>query len=290
MKDRREIEELISAYVLGALEGEELKEVEELLASGSPDAIELLGEYKEVANHLSYSSTPIMPEPGLRKEVLREILGSKELPEADPSPPFWSRFWNLGLSLGGAVAVGLILILFISNNSLRQNLKSENTRFAELETKISEQETLISSLKTQIAEKESEIGVLKASYTHLDELTEFLEDPDVFVIHLSNMHDNKAAGGGVLVDLDDDRAMFYCLDLHDTPQGKSYQWWVKADGVDKSIEVFKVDSHGTHVVQVDSVSDLGKIESYSVTLEPDGGAEKPGGKLIFAGDHRGSSL
>ncbi len=288
MKDRREIEELISAYVLGALEGQELKEVEDLFASGSPDALELLEEYKEVANNLSYSSSPVMPEPELRKKIFDEILGAKKLPVADP--PFWSRFWNLGLSLGGAVALGLILILFISNNSLRQNLKSDNTRFAELETKMSEQETLISSLKTQIAEKESEIGVLKASYTHLDELTEFLEDPDVFVIHLSNMHDNKEAGGGVLVDMDDDRAMFYCLDLHDTPEGKSYQWWVKAGGVDKSIEVFNVDSHGTHVVQVDSVSDLGQIESYSVTLEPDGGAQKPSGKLIFAGDHRGSSL
>jgi len=181
-------------------------------------------------------------------------------------------------------------LLFISNNSLRQNLKSENTRIANLESKLTEQNTLISSLKTRVAEKESEIGVLKASYTHLDELTEFLEDPDVFVIHLSNMHDNKEAGGGVLVDLDDDRAMFYCLDLHDTPEGKSYQWWVKADGVDKSVEVFKVDAHGTHVVQVDSISDLGKIEGYSVTLEPDGGAKKPSGELIFAGDHRGSSL
>lgn len=288
MKDRREIEELISAYVLGALEGQELKEVEDLFASGSPDALELLEEYKEVANNLSYSSSPVMPEPELRKKIFDEILGAKKLPVADP--PFWSRFWKFGLSLGGAVALGLILILFISNNSLRQNLKSDNTRFAELETKMSEQETLISSLKTQIAEKESEIGVLKASYTHLDELTEFLEDPDVFVIHLSNMHDNKEAGGGVLVDMDDDRAMFYCLDLHDTPEGKSYQWWVKAGGVDKSIEVFNVDSHGTHVVQVDSVSDLGQIESYSVTLEPDGGAQKPSGKLIFAGDHRGSSL
>jgi len=289
MIDKQELEELISAYTLGALEGDELKKAEEILASGDEEAQLLLREYQEVTNNLSYASKGLMPEPALRKKVLTELLGSGELPEAE-SPPFWSRFWNLGLSLGGAVAVGLILLLFISNNSLRQNLKSENTRIANLESKLTEQNTLISSLKTRVAEKESEIGVLKASYTHLDELTEFLEDPDVFVIHLSNMHDNKEAGGGVLVDLDDDRAMFYCLDLHDTPEGKSYQWWVKADGVDKSVEVFKVDAHGTHVVQVDSISDLGKIEGYSVTLEPDGGAKKPSGELIFAGDHRGSSL
>ena len=290
MINRQELEELISAYALGILEGDELKKAEEILASGGEEAQLLLREYQEVTNNLSYASKGRMPEPELRKKVISDILGERELPPAEQPRPTWSKFWNLGLSLGGAVAVGLILLLFISNNSIRQNLILETTRVAELESKLTDQETLINSLRTQIAEKESEIGVLKDSYAHLDELTEFLEDPDVFVIHLSNMHDNKEAGSGVLVDLDDDRAMFYCLDLHDAPEGKSYQWWVKADGVDKSVEVFKVDSHGTHIVKVDSVSDLGKIERYSVTLETDGGAEKPTGELIFAGDHRGSSL
>jgi len=290
MIDKKELEELISAYALGALEGDELKKAEEILASGGEEAQLLLREYQEVTNNLSYASKGRMPEPALRKKVLSELLGPRDLPEASPSPPFWSRFWNLGLSLGGAVAVGLILLLFISNNSLRQNLKSENTRVAELESKLTDQETLINSLKTRIAEKESEIGVLKDSYAHLDELTEFLEDPDVYVIQLSNMHENPEAGSGVLIDKADDEALFYCLDLDNAPEGKVYHWWVEAGGVNKSVAVFKVDGVGTKTVRLKSVSDLGNIESYSVTLEEEGGVNEPGGKLIFAGDHRGASL
>jgi anti-sigma-K factor RskA len=290
MKDRSELEELISAYALGALEGEELKQVEDLLASGSEEAKLLLREYQEVTINLSYASKGLKPEPELRKKVLSEILGSRGLPVADPPPPFWSRFWNIGLSLGGAVAVGAILLLFISNHSLNQKLQMENTRTAELESKVSDQEQLISSLKTKIAQKESEMGIYKDSYAHLDELTEFLEDPDVYVIHLSNMHDNAEAGSGVLVDKDDDEALFYCLDLNDAPEHKTYQLWVKADGVNKSIAVFKVDGKGTHLVKLKPFSHLGHLEGYSVTLEPDGGVEKPSGQLIFAGDHRGSSL
>ncbi len=290
MKDRQELEELISAYALGALEGDELKELEEILASGSADAQELLREYQDVTSHLSYASKGLMPEPELKKKVLAEILGARELPVPQTSPPFWSRFWNLGLSLGGAVAVGLILILFISNNSLNQKLKTENTQIAELQEKITNQENIINSLKTVIAEKESEMGTLEESYANLDELTEFLEDPDVFVIQLSNMHDNAEAGSGVLVDKNDDEALFYCLDLAEAPEGKTYQWWVKADGTHRSIAVFKVDSKGSNIVRLESVSDLGNIEQYSVTLEPDGGVDKPSGEMIFAGDHRGSSL
>ena len=146
MRDKKELEELISAYVLGALDGDELKEVEDILASGSKDAELILREYEEVKNHLSYSSKGRVPDPGLRKKVLTEILGPKELPKAESSPPFWSRFWNLGLSLGGAVAVGAVLLLFISNHSLKQELQLENTRIAELESTISDQDKIINSL------------------------------------------------------------------------------------------------------------------------------------------------
>ena len=61
MKDPSELEELISIYALGALDGEELEEVERLLASGSPEAIKLLEKYQNVASHLSYSSKATMP-------------------------------------------------------------------------------------------------------------------------------------------------------------------------------------------------------------------------------------
>ncbi len=104
------------------------------------------------------------------------------------------------------------------------------------------------------------------------------------------MHTDKDAGGGVLVDSDDNRAMFYCLDLEHPPAGKTYQLWVRAEGVEKSVSVFKVDNRGSGIVRLDPVSDLGDIEHYSVTLEPDGGSDEPTGKMIFAGDHRGANL
>ena len=141
-----------------------------------------------------------------------------------------------------------------------------------------------------VAKKESEIGVLKASYANLDELTEFLEDPNVFVVQLSNMHDNPEAGSGVLIDKDDDEALLYCLDLAPAPKGKTYQWWVKADGTHKSIAVFKVDDHGTHIVKLKDLSRLGNIEQYSLTLEPAGGVDQPTGMKYFEGYHVGTSL
>jgi anti-sigma-K factor RskA len=290
MKDRAELEELISVYALGALEGEELKEAERILASGSSEAQKLLREYRDVASFLPYASKGLMPDPALRKRIVDEILGFKEIPIVEAPPPFWKRFQQLGLSLGGAVAVGLVLFLFISNQSLNQRLGDESLKISELNEKITDQEKIINSLKSVIAEKESEIGDIKQAYASLDELTEFLEDPDVVVMQLTNMHSDPDAGGGVLWDKGDNEALFYCLDLQKAPEGKTYQWWAKADGTHKSIAVFKVDGKGSSIVRLKSLSDLGNIEEYSVTLETAGGADQPTGNIYFAGDHRGSSL
>ena len=290
MKDRAELEELISIYALGALEGEELKEAERILASGSPEAQELLREYQGVTSFLPYSSKAVMPDTALRKKVVSEILGSREFPIAEAPPPFWKRFQQLGLTLGGAVAVGLILFLFISNQSLNQRLGGESLKVSELNEKITDQESIINSLKSVIAEKESEIGDLKGSFAMLEELTEFLDEPGVVVIQLTNLHSDKDAGGGVLWHKENNEALFYCLDLQKAPEGKTYQWWVKADGVHKSIALFEVDEHGHSIIKPLSLSDLGDIEHYMVTLESEGGVDQPSGKKLFAGDHRGSSL
>lgn len=276
MKDPAELEELISIYALGALEGEELEEVERLLASGDPESQELLRKYQDVASHLFYSSSGRMPDPSFRKKVLKEILGAPEKPVVEVSPPFWKRFQLVGFSFGAAVAAMLVLVLFPTNDSFNQQ--------------IADQQKTISSLKTTIAQKELEIGELEGQYAKLDELSEFLEDPGVHAIQLANMHTDKDAGGGVLFDQADNEAMFYCLDLEHPPEGKTYQWWVKSDQGHKSIAVFKVDNKGSSVIKVDSVSDFGNIQGYLVTIEPIGGAERPSDKLIFAGDHRGSSL
>ncbi len=290
MKDPAELEELISIYALGALEGKELEVVETLLASGDPDAHELLEKYQDVASHISYSSRGRMPDESLRGKVFKEILGSKVHTINESKPPFWKRFQLVGFSVGAALAAMLILVLFSSGQFIDQGLGAKRHRIADLEKVMHQQRLTIASLKVTLEKKELELGELEENYARLDELSEFLEEPGVHVIQLANLHTDEDAGGGVLYDTDDNQAMFYCLDLEHPPEGETYQLWVRADGVHKSVSVFKVDKRGSGVVRLEAVSDFGDIEHYSVTLEPEGGAEKPSDKLIFAGDHRGSNL
>ena len=290
MKDPTKLEELISIYALGALDGEELEEVERLLASGDTEAHELLEKYQNVASHISYSSRGRMPDDSLRSKAFKEILGSKVHTIAEARPPFWKRFQLAGFSLGAIAAAALALIIISPNQSQYETLSDNGTLVSELNQKITDQEEQINSLKSNLEEKQNEISDLNESYARLDELSEFLGEPGVHLIQLTNLHTDEDAGGGVLFDSDDNQAMFYCLDLEHPPEGETYQLWVRADGAHKSVSVFKVDNRGSGIVRLEAVSDLGNIEHYSVTLEPEGGADKPSDKLIFAGDHRGSNL
>ncbi|MEM7009806.1 MAG: anti-sigma factor, partial [Thermodesulfobacteriota bacterium] len=286
MRTKEELEELISIYALGALDGEELAEVEEILATDQ-EARDILAKYQGVASHLAYSSKARMPDPSLKKKMLSELLGQKKSTYQEVKTPFWKRFQLIGFSFGAVAAAVLMLIIVSPNQSQYETLGDNGAVITELNQTISDQQELINNLKISLEEKQVEYKELEDHYAKLDELSEFLEHPSVHIIQLTNMHTDEDAGVGVLYHNDDDKAFFYCLDLEHPPEGKDYQWWVKANGEHKSVAVFKVDAKGSHFVELEALSDLGNIEHYSVTIEPEGGAERPSSDMIFAGDHRG---
>ena len=55
------------------------------------------------------------------------------------------------------------------------------------------------------------------------------------------------------------------------------------DGVPKSVGTFHVDSEGDSVIKIDSLKKYGNVEKFLVTIEPDGGAQKPSGSELLRG-------
>lgn len=284
MADKSRLEELISLYALDALEGDELKEVEEYIKNGSPEALELLKENKRIASLMSYSAKSVSPHPRLKKRLFEEISPSKELTEDSGQIPFWSRFQPLWLGLGGAVAAALVIILFISNQSLRGTLDKQRTQVSELNEMIEIQKESIKSIENRIVKKELEISELEDKLASQTEITSFLEDPNVVIINLVNLKPDLKAVGRVIWNTKDNEALFYCLNLPQLAAGKTYQWWVIADGTPKSAGIFNVNDKGTSVIKLESLSEFGKIQKFAVTLEPADGVPKPTGPMYLIGD------
>ena len=282
MAENQRLEELIPLYVLGVLEGEELREAERLLSEGSAQARELLREYENVASHLPYSAGAVSPDPWLRREIL-EYARKTAVRRNPAAGGFYERLRPYFFGLSGALAAAVIVFLFVNNLSLRGTLREEKTIVGTLNAKVSGQEGEITSLKNLLAEKEGAIGGLGAKLASLEEITEFMEDPEIVLIRMERSKPEVHADGRVLWDREENDALLYCLNLPEAPPGKTYQWWVIVDGVPKSVGVFEVDSDGNSVVKVDSLKKFGNVQRFLVTIEPDGGAQIPSGRELLKG-------
>lgn len=250
----------MSLYALGVLEGDELKEAENLINSGSPEALSMLSEYKEVVSIMSYATPGALPDPSLKKKLISDLKLAHEAhsrsEQKEVRTSFWDRISGAWIGLGGAVAAAAIVALVITNISLRNDLNESANMVAELEAELSANEELVS----------------------------FLHDPDVVIVKLSDTHPVHNAGGRVHWDKDDNEALFVSYNLPETPAGKQYQWWVVADDTPKSAGVFKVGPDGTSLVRIGSLSDFGNIEKFILTLESEGGVERPSEVALLTGE------
>ncbi|MEQ9619718.1 MAG: anti-sigma factor [Deltaproteobacteria bacterium] len=282
MTDKSRMDELIPLYALGVLEGEELREAESLL--DTPRGRELLREYEEVNSLLPYAAKGIFPSPELRKKLLAEIKKSHAGQRAKSRVPFFGKLQPLLFGLGGAVAAAAIVFLLVWNLSLRGTLNDQRALVGELNERVTVQQGEIKTLNNLLALKESEVGSLETKLASLEEITEFMEDPNIVLIALESRKPETEAAGRVLWDRDENDALFYSLNLPVPPPGKTYQWWVVADGDTKSVGVFESDSDGNSVVKIDSLREYGEdIDEFRLTLEPEGGAETPTGTAFLSG-------
>lgn len=275
MAQQDRIEELISLYALGVLEGEELVEAERLINTGSPEALSMLRDYKKVVSMMSYATPGVLPDPALKKKLISDLQNTlKSQAEhhkaKETYPSLLERIRPLWLGLGGAVAAAAVLVLLISNISLRDNLNDKSNMVAGLQERITLQEQKLAALEAELAQNE--------------ELVRFLHDPDVVIVKLADTHPVYDPGGRVHWDKDDDEALFVSYNLPETPSGKSYQWWVVADGTPKSAGVFKVDQDGKSLMKIGELSDFGNIQNFILTMEPEGGAKNPSTERLLIGD------
>lgn len=271
------IEELVSAYALGVLDGDDLIELEDHLRDNPGVYEELVNENEAAFSQLAYVLKSSSPRAGLRSELMADIKAEKETYKVDTKIPFWQRFQPIWLGLGSAVAAILIISLFTYSSSLNNTVKQQ-------QAKISNLESLISEKDTELVEKDSELALLQEEFGSQSEMLAFLDNPEVVIINLVKTEPDLKAVARVLWNPGDDEALFYGINLPEVPEGKTYQLWAIAGEKPESLGVFNVDDHGNNVHLIKSLSNFGDIGTFAVSLEPAGGVPLPTGKIYLAGE------
>ena len=308
-----ELEELIPAYALGALDGEDLRAAEAHLQAGCPRCERLLQELSGVAAHLT-ESLPDVPLPPRLKERVLERIEQEGRVEA-PVPPSRRRPWLLpwGLAIGATAAASL---LFWNGLTLRQALERERAG------KVEEQQTLaqdIRRLQDQLARREVDVTRLQAKLeeeqTRLKEqeqesavtvknlqdwlqrekallaslqgrlagqeaIIRVIEDPQSRVVTLGGLKPAPEASGKVIWHPVQQTALFYAHRLPALPSDKIYQLWTITERP-VSGGIFAVDHLGNASVRMTAIPR--QVKTFAVTIEPAGGLPQPSGAIYLAG-------
>ncbi|SMO77462.1 anti-sigma factor [Fodinibius sediminis] len=271
-------EELCAGYVLNALDEDERKEFEEMLAEATEEQRKLYRDLWSTAHQLAFTVEEHEPPESLKKRLMDRIqmrgqedeakeassvasaVGETEI-EEDERSFSWASF--------SAAAAFALLIVSLSLLFYSFNLSSQ----------INNKESVIADQEVKITELEDELQ-------RKEEMLAILESRDVDMVLMSGLEINPNGFGKVIWDTENQQALLQVSNLPPIPTDKDYQLWLIRNNEPVSAGVFAVnDSSDTffkieEMVQADSQS----ANAFAITMEPKGGMPQPTGDMYLLGN------
>jgi anti-sigma-K factor RskA len=256
-----ELEELVPAYVLGALSPPERTRLEKHLRH-CPNLRDQISAYENVAAQLAYAVTPVEPRADMKYRVLAAIA---------PKPKF--SVPNLfGFVRAPAFAVAALLLaigLGIWNMSTQNQLSQQIAQLSRERDEISQQLAKDQKLLAQLSRERDQVSAVMA---YGQGQPRELQGTEV-----------AARSSGRLYSKVDQSS--FVLAVHNLPglePGKVYQvWLVTASGDRTSGGIFSLDSQGYGWAVITPPKPLSEYRSIGITIEPDGGSPGPTGPRVM---------
>jgi anti-sigma-K factor RskA len=259
------LEELLPAYALGALDGEDLRAFEEHLAGGCDECRRQLALWQGDLETLAAEIPPVQPAETTRARVLRQAGGTPAaIPAARPrrTPPWWM-----------AAAAVLLLAFAVWGLAGRARMAGEVRRLASERDRLSRRVEALSQEVTR-ARTDAERAALAL---------QVLNAPSVQAVSLAGQGPAPGAAGRTYVNPRTRDALFYAFDLPRLPDEKTYQLWFIAAGKPVSAGTFAVDPRGAASLRIERIADVRSIQAWAVTIEPRGGVPQPTGAFVLKG-------
>ncbi len=262
--------ELLPAYALGALEGEELAELSAHLQAGCITCQRELGLLGRDLERLAAEAPPVEPSAAVRSAILEAIRQPAAITPAtsgaaEPRPG--RGRWLAAL----AAAAALVLAAggLSSWQALRREVEGLQAERARLEAQLGNLRAEVQRVRSETAYATAALEIVSAPHGH--------------TVALAGLAEGAAAHGRTYVDPERRRALFLAYDLPALPDEKTYQLWFIADGKPVSAGTFAVDPRGSGRLDVGGIAPPESIQAWAVTVEPAGGVPQPTGSLVLKG-------
>ena len=260
-EEHQRLQDLLPAYALGALEGEELAQVSAHLAAGCVPCQRELALLARDLELLAAESPPIEPSPEVRSAVLGAI---------SPAPATRPR---AGGRLLATLAAAAALVLAAGGLASWQGLQREIERLTAERVRLEAQAGLLAT----------ELERVRREAAYATAAVEIVSAPEARTVALAGLAEGAGAHGRTFVDPQRRRALFLAYDLPSLPADRTYQLWFIADGKPVSAGTFAVDPEGFGKLDVAGVAPIESIQAWAVTIEPAGGVPQPTGSMVLKG-------
>jgi anti-sigma-K factor RskA len=264
-------EEMLPAYALGALDGGDLRELEEHLAAGCAECERQLALWQGDLEELAASVPPLAPSAETRQRVL-QLAAPPAVSAPVPFPVREPRRSRVPAWLGLAAAAVLVVAVGGIGSAWWQAREEAGRLRAERDR-----------LEQQVAALDRRIEQVQGDNKRLAETLSLITAPGARSVQLAGLGSSPGAVGHTFVNPQERKAIFYAFDLPALPAGKTYQLWWIAAGRPVSAGTFGVDEHGSARILVEKVENAGEIQAWAVTVEPAGGVPQPTGEMVLKG-------
>ena len=241
--NHEQLYEVITAYVLGALEPEDMKLIECHLQS-CLDCTLVLDELLPVASILGMASEQHSPPPSVKQSLLDRIRSEERIPQEQvtvtrtaSTGSFWSRFF-LGSNTLKFVAPVALAIVVVALGVIALLQRDQ-----------------INQLKADVEEQRTIVALLTSPSTQVAEMQQ------------NSIH------GRMIMNPSNNKAYLVIQGLPPIPEDKDYQIWLIKDGHKQSAAV--VHPNGTLAIVLSAPEPIGQYSAMGITREPKGGSPQP---------------
>lgn len=275
-----QIEELIPAYVLGAVDDRERNAVEAHLR-GCPMCLAAFQEHGPVVGLLSEAAgDAVQPSPGLRGTLMGRL---RALPGPQLEP---GAVGLIGLLRGllrrplGAMALTLAALFPVALGVGGYVLWSEVNSLRDESSQLSA--TQVEQMGRALKENRRLQNQLDLAYT--------AAIPGVSTIMLEGEADAPGSRGMLMISPQATWAILATLEMKPLPEDQAYQLWLISDGSRTSGGVFTVDETGYGQLRVRGVGPLTDYQAVGVSVEPAQGSDAPTGAKVLGAQLAGEPM
>jgi anti-sigma-K factor RskA len=249
--DRDTLRDLAAAYVLGALDPDEVRSFEARLATSDELRREVVA-LGEVSGLLALGAAPVpRDDDALRRRVLARVRGGATGRRGRAGFPGW-----VGL-VGLAAAAGLLLVAGV-----------QAARLSRIREEVSTLRRLADSLGQRLAYRERTLDHILEPSTELILLSSPGARPPGIQLFW-----NRATG----------KVIVHAFNLPPAPNGLAYQLWFLGGGAPVPGGTFNSDPDGHGLATLDGPPEGLAWTGAAITVEPAGGSPQPTSPIVLSG-------